>query len=132
VVGKTLPTPELCRRVTYSEILTPTVVLVIHLEFKHLDVNIMKYYAGKVDQGALLSSSITFDDEDQDNCTAVVLGFHQFVREWASRLLERGDEVLICIIGGLNMLELDREESEDSDVDEYKGEAKQAEGDTGK
>src|SRR5947199_2511880 len=58
------------------------------LGFKHLDINIMKYIARNVDQSALLSSSIAFDNEHQDNCTIVVLGFHQFIREWANRLLE--------------------------------------------
>jgi len=61
------------------------------LGFKHLDINIMRYIEGDVDQGALLSSSVALDDEHQDNCTTVVLGFHRSIREWADRLLERGD-----------------------------------------
>ncbi|KAI9857951.1 MAG: hypothetical protein M1813_007920 [Trichoglossum hirsutum] len=61
------------------------------LGFKHLDINIMKYIKGDIDQSALLSSSVAFDDEHQDNCTTVVLGFHRSIREWADRLLERGD-----------------------------------------
>ena len=61
------------------------------LGFKHLDINIMKYTTGNVNQNALISSSVAFDDEHEDNCTTVVLGFHQHIREWANRLLERKD-----------------------------------------
>jgi len=61
------------------------------LAFKHLDINLMKYIDENADGSALLSSSIAFDDEDEDNCTTTVLGFHRFIRQWANRLLERGD-----------------------------------------
>ena len=51
------------------------------LGFKHLDINIMKYTTGNVNQNALISSSVAFDDEHEDNCTTVVLGFHQHIQE---------------------------------------------------
>ena len=59
--------------------------------FLHLDLNLQDYF--KTGRGGnMLTSSVSLDDEDDDNCTLVVPGFHRHIQEWHRRRIDRRDD----------------------------------------
>ena len=55
--------------------------------FRHLDVNIPKLL--DVGRGAnLIQGSVHFDDDDNENCTELLLGFQNHLAEWWDRCVK--------------------------------------------
>ena len=57
--------------------------------FLHLDLNAARFMQDG-SGGSLISSSISLDDESDDNCTLVVPGFHKHIAAWHHRVEARG------------------------------------------
>ena len=62
--------------------------------FLHLDINIDKYFSPQKTGLDQLTSSVSLDEEDDDNCTVVVPGFHNHVRKWHKRVKHRLGQTL--------------------------------------
>lgn len=53
--------------------------------FRHIDVNIDRC----VKEGHrknMIQDSVLFDDEDNENCTIIILGMHRRLEEWNARM----------------------------------------------
>jgi hypothetical protein len=59
--------------------------------FMHLDINLDKYFSDDRIGFDQLTSSLSLDDEDEDNCTLLVSGFMHYAEEWNERVKERLD-----------------------------------------
>ena len=58
--------------------------------FKHLDLNVPRLLS----EGRginIVQCSVSVDNEESDGCTIVVPGFHRHIRQWWSRVEERGN-----------------------------------------
>ena len=59
--------------------------------FRHIDVDVGRML--KTGRGAnMVQGTVSFTDEDVDNCTEVALGLHHHMREWHELVQERGLE----------------------------------------
>ena len=56
--------------------------------FEHMDINIDKFISDGIGVSQL-TSSLSLDDETDDGCTVVVLGFFRHFLEWNQRRIER-------------------------------------------
>ena len=57
--------------------------------FKHLDINLDKYFSDERIGFDQLTSSLSIDEEDDENCTLLVPGFMRYAKEWNERVKER-------------------------------------------
>ncbi|KAI9780352.1 MAG: hypothetical protein M1839_006775 [Geoglossum umbratile] len=56
--------------------------------FSHLDINVDEFV--KTGRGGnIIQGSLSLDDEDEQNCTLVVPGFHRHIHEWWERVKQR-------------------------------------------
>ncbi len=59
--------------------------------FRHFDISVDKYV--KTSKGKnIIQGSLSLDDEDKDNCTLLVLGFHRHIHEQWADVKKRGED----------------------------------------
>ncbi|KAI9778754.1 MAG: hypothetical protein M1816_003907 [Peltula sp. TS41687] len=61
--------------------------------FMHLDLNVHRFVRDGGVGCIPLTGSVSLDDEDNDNCTMLVTGFHHHIRDWYRACLDRGTEL---------------------------------------
>ena len=59
--------------------------------FAHFDINVDEFV--KTGRGKnIIQGSLSLDDENEDGCTLLVLGFHRRIHEWWARVKQRGQD----------------------------------------
>jgi hypothetical protein len=83
--------PDHCWRLISYPYTVKYAVLSDSTGFLHLDFNMSEYVS--LGCGAnTLSSSISFDPEDDKTCTFIISGFHRHIQQWQQRRIARGGD----------------------------------------